>query len=85
MAQPPSFKNDIQILFSDIDVDHMSGIIDLTSYDEVKSNATGILGRLTSKDKTRVMPPPTNRGGDGPWPPEKIDLFRSWIDGGCQP
>jgi hypothetical protein len=84
MAQPPSFKDDISKLFIQIDIDHMSGIIDLTSYDDVKANATAILGRLTSQDPRRVMPPPKERGGEGPWTSDKIDVFRAWIAGGCQ-
>jgi hypothetical protein len=85
MANPPSFKDDIRPLFTTIDVEHMNGIIDLTSYDDVKAKAAVILGRLTSNDQRRVMPPPKNRSGDGPWTPEKIALFRSWMGGGCQP
>ena len=50
----------------------MSFAFDLGSYDEVRDNAELILGRL--------------RGGtmpcDGPWPPDRVDLFERWIQSG---
>jgi len=85
VATPTSFKADIRPLFTEMDLEHMNGIIDLTSYDDVKTHAQDILGRLTAKDQTRLMPPPMSRGGDGPWSPERILLFQSWVNDGCQP
>ena len=84
MNQLVSFAKDIRPLFTAVDIDHMSGFFDLSNYDDVKNNAQGILARLRAKG-TKVMPPPPERGGGGPWSPEKINLFASWIDGGFQP
>jgi hypothetical protein len=69
-----SFQTDILPLFRPIDVTSMSAWFDLTSYDDVKANAAGILTRL--KDTTNPMP------CDGQWPQARIDLFQSWIDAG---
>ena len=58
----------------------MQGIqpqLDLASYDSVKDNAVLIYQRLTDKD--RPMPPKTS---GGPWPQNKIDSFRSWVEAG---
>lgn len=84
MNQTVSFAKDIRPLFTKVDIDHMSGFFDLSSYDDVKTNAQDILSRLRGKGGP-VMPPPPNKGGDGPWSAEKINLFASWIDGGFQP
>jgi hypothetical protein len=84
MNETVSFAKDIRPLFTKIDIDHMSDFFDLSNYDDVKNNAQGILSRLRGKGGP-VMPPPPNKGGDGPWSAEKINLFASWIDGGFQP
>ena len=76
-----SFADDIAPLFTAIDHDHMSWFCDLFKYDDVKANATEILDRLKGIGGS-VMPPPPNRGGNGPWPPERIALFAAWIDAG---
>ena len=82
-ASGVSFAKDIRPLFSSIDVDHMSGFFDLTSYDDVKNNSADILQRLKGVGGA-VMPPPPPKG-DGPWSADKIALFKSWIDGGFLP
>lgn len=82
MSQSVSFAKDIRPLFTDVDIDHMKDYFDLSNYDDVKTNAQNILGRLRAKGP-RVMPPPPPRG-NGPWSPEKISLFAAWIDGGFQ-
>ncbi len=74
-----SFATDIRPLFTDIDIDHMSFYCDLSNYDDVKANATEILGRL--KSTGRKLMPPVSSGG--PWTPDKIQLFQTWIDDGC--
>jgi hypothetical protein len=81
---PVSFSKDILPLFTKIDIDHMKGIIDLASYDDVKANADVILRRLKGKGGPVMLPPPA-KSGDGPWPPERIALFRAWNDGGLNP
>jgi hypothetical protein len=81
---PLGFAADIRPLFTQLDHDHMLFELDLWNYDDVKSNANDIVRRLRGQGGP-VMPPPPERGGDGPWPKDKIDLFQSWIDGGCQP
>jgi hypothetical protein len=83
-APSVGFAADIRPLFTDIDIDHMSWFCDLSQYGDVKANANGILRRLRAQGGP-VMPPPPAKGGDGPWPAEKIALFQSWIDGGYQP
>jgi hypothetical protein len=46
---------------------------DLWSYDDVVANGEAIAERLTDGS----MP------CDGAWPPERIDLFRRWLDDGA--
>lgn len=78
------FAADIKPLFTQIDIDHMKWYCDLSKYGDVKTHAADILRRLKAQGGP-VMPPPPTKGGDGPWSAEKIALFQSWIDGGCQP
>jgi hypothetical protein len=79
-----SFNTDILPLFTQIDIAHMANHFDLSKYNDVKTNAQHILARLKAQGGA-VMPPPPAKGGDGPWPPEKIALFQTWIDDGCLP
>jgi hypothetical protein len=83
MNRPVSFKLHIRPLFrDDPDVSHMTGFgIDLSSFDDVKSNSAEILTRLKKRDR-QMMPPATD---DGPWPDEWIALFERWISEGHQP
>jgi hypothetical protein len=53
----------------------MSFAFDLTSYDDVRSNAEAIYGRLSAG----TMP------CDGAWPEDRVRLFREWIDEGAPP
>jgi hypothetical protein len=53
----------------------MEWAFDLWCYEDVKANAPQILERVESGD----MP------CDGTGPPEQIDRFRSWMDGGMAP
>jgi hypothetical protein len=78
---PVSFATNIRPLFTQTDIDHMSFFCNLSSYDDVKANATDILGRLNGTGG-RQMPPPSD---GGPWPAANIALFQKWIDEGCQP
>ncbi|MBI2815428.1 MAG: hypothetical protein HYX72_00665 [Acidobacteria bacterium] len=73
---PLSFATDIRPLFrDDPDVETMMSIgIDLSSYAHVKAKAKLILSRL--EDGTMPC--------DGPWPNERIALFKQWITEGMQ-
>jgi hypothetical protein len=78
---PTSFATDILPLFTPLDIKNMAWFCDLTKYDDVKANAPEIYDRLRGIGGA-VMPPPPNKGGDGPWSAENIALFGSWIDAG---
>jgi hypothetical protein len=67
------YERDIRPLFREEDVSSMSMAFDLASYSEVRTNADKILARLSD----RSMP------CDGPWPEERVELFRRWVDAGC--
>jgi hypothetical protein len=71
----PGFARDIRPLFRDIDIDHMSFFCDLSKYEDVRDNAQEILNRLSGVSGRR-MPP------GSPWSPEKIALFKKWMDDG---
>ena len=58
---PVSFASDICPLFTPTDIDHMSFFCDLSSHDDVKANATEILGRLNGTDG-KQMPPAADGG-----------------------
>ena len=71
-AEPSSFERDIRPLFRSKDMESMSSAFDLSSYDDVRSNADRIYQRLADGS----MP------CDGAWPPEQVERFRGWIDAG---
>jgi hypothetical protein len=76
MSQNPvGYEKDIKPLFTPTDKDHMEFMLDLWSYDDVKNSADEILDSLSNGR----MPP------GNPWPVDKIDLFKQWIQGGHQP
>ena len=62
MEKPTSFANDILPLFTPLDIKSMAWFCDLTSYDDVKTNAPEILNRLNGIGGA-VMPPPPSKGG----------------------
>jgi hypothetical protein len=70
-----SFEHDIRPFFREKDARAMSFAFDLTSYDDVRSNAEAIYGRLSAG----TMP------CDEAWPEDRVRLFREWIDEGAQP
>jgi hypothetical protein len=74
---PISFAIDIRPLFRDSpDIDTMAGFgLDLSSYDDVKAKASEIYTRVVDGS----MP------CDEPWPPERLTLFKQWIDEGLAP
>jgi hypothetical protein len=70
-----SFERDIRPLFRPTDVETMSFAFDLSSYDDVRDNAETIYERLADGS----MP------CDQEWPPQDVERFRRWIDGGLRP
>ena len=75
MDQDVAFARDIRPLFSDRDVSAMSSRFDLSSYEDVCANAERIYERLAEG----TMP------CYGAWPPDDVQRFREWIDGGLVP
>ena len=75
MDQDVTFAGDIRPLFRDGDVRSMSSSFDLSSYDDVRANAEAIYTRLADG----TMP------CYGAWPPDDVQRFRDWIDGGFAP
>ena len=73
--QAPSFERDIAPLFREQDRRSMAFAFDLGSYDDVREYAADIARRTADGD----MP------CDAPWPPDRVQLFRAWIDGGFAP
>jgi hypothetical protein len=71
----PSFATDIRPLFRDKDVEEMRFAFDLSSYDDVRANATGIYTRLSDGS----MP------CDDAWDGDKITLFLQWMNEGYAP
>jgi hypothetical protein len=72
-SSTPNFADDIKTLFRESDRQAMLASFDLWSYEDVTSNATRILGAVSGGS----MP------CDEPWPSEKVDLLKRWIDGGA--
>jgi len=75
VSEAPSFERDIRPLFRQQDVDAMDSVFDLSSYGDVRANAENIYDRV----EEGTMP------CDGAWPPDRVQLFRSWIDSGMPP
>jgi truncated hemoglobin YjbI len=70
--QPVTFSQHVKPLFRLVDHKSMAFAFDLWNYDDVRTHAQGILERLDQG----TMP------CDGAWPPEKIAVFRRWVDAG---
>jgi hypothetical protein len=82
-ATPVTFAGDIAKLFTPLDIQKMKWKFDLSKYADVKANAANIQNRIQGIGGD-VMPPPPPRG-DGPWSQARIDLFKAWVQQGCQP
>jgi hypothetical protein len=67
------YERDIRPLFREKDISSMSAAFNLASYTDVRANSDRILAKLSAG----LMP------CDGAWPPERVELFRSWVDAGC--
>jgi hypothetical protein len=70
--EPLSFERHVKPLFREQDRGSMRFAFDLWSHDDVVQHADAILGRL----QAGTMP------CDGAWSPERVDLFRRWIESG---
>ena len=67
------YQPDIRPLFREKDVSSMSKAFDLASYEDVRAHSDAILAKVAEGS----MP------CDGPWPQDRVELFRSWVDAGC--
>jgi CDGSH-type Zn-finger protein/truncated hemoglobin YjbI len=70
--EPLSFARHIKPLFRRMDRESMSFVFDLWSHSDVSAHAPQILRRLDNG----TMP------CDGPWPKEKVEIFRRWTGSG---
>jgi hypothetical protein len=71
-----SFITDIRSLFRDGDIHCMgsSGVkLDDPTWMCIQANARMVYSQIS----TGAMPP------DGPWPPDRVSLFKRWMDAGC--
>ena len=74
-GEPVSFDAHIKPLFRDQDRQSMSFAFDLSSADDVRTHAAGILQRL--QDGTMPC--------DGAWPADQIAVFERWTVTGMEP
>jgi CDGSH-type Zn-finger protein/truncated hemoglobin YjbI len=70
--EPVGFEAHIKPLFRERDRKSMQFAFDLWSFDDVSSHADAILQRLDDG----TMP------CDGAWPPERVAVFRRWVEAG---
>lgn len=70
--EPVGFARHIKALFRRTDRQSMSFAFDLWSHDDVSRHADAIVERL----EAGTMP------CDGPWPRERVDVFKRWIAAG---
>lgn len=75
-----SFAADIKPLFTATDHEHMSFMLDLWDYNDVKSNAADIYDSVSAGRM-----PIDGEGKPKPWPKDQVTTFKQWIDQGCQP
>jgi hypothetical protein len=76
-----SFKTDILPLFTSVDIAHMSSLgalLDDYAFMSQPANASGVYQQVSSGK----MPPGSS--GEQPWSPDKVRLFKAWMDGGYQ-
>lgn len=73
-----TYAHDIRPLFRDGDITCMTKrgvMLGDVNWMCVPANANKVYGALSSG----FMPP------DGTWPPNRLNLFKAWIDGGLKP
>jgi len=63
------YAADVKLLFREKDRTAMLRHFDLWSFDDVSKNGAAILARIDDG----TMP------CDGPWPADRIDVFRRWL------
>jgi hypothetical protein len=68
-SDPIGYAADVKPLFREKDRAAMLSHFDLWSLDDVREHAPTILARLDEGE----MP------CDGPWPADRVDLFRRWL------
>ena len=76
-----SFNTDILPLFTRMDIEHMSNAgvsLDEYAYMSEPVNARSVYDAVS----TGIMPP--GDSGEPPWSPDQVQLFKAWMDGGCQ-
>jgi len=71
-SDPVGYAADIKPLFRELDRSSMLSHFDLWSYEDVSDNAGAILERLEEE----TMP------CDGPWPEDRVEVFRRWLEQG---
>jgi hypothetical protein len=74
-----TFSNDIMPVFNQFK-GQMMWRFDLTNYEHVKANARIIYDRIADPNLGPMPPAPFD-----PLSPEQIQLFRQWMDEGCEP
>ena len=77
-----SFQTDILPLFTSMDIEHMSRddvLLDDYSYMSRPENATKVHTMVADG----TMPPSSS--GEQPWPEDKVELFKQWMDEGYAP
>jgi hypothetical protein len=81
MASPGSlsFASDIRPLFTDMDVAHMSRVMDLSNRDSVFAHADAIYDAVLSGH----MPPPSS--GEARWTAAACATFKAWKNQGGPP
>jgi hypothetical protein len=70
--EPMHFDDDVKPLFREGDRTAMRFAFDLWSAEDVATHADDILGRL----EAGTMP------CDGAWPPDRVAVFRRWVEAG---
>jgi hypothetical protein len=74
-----SFEREIRPMFTQMDIDHMSKVMDLSNRDDVYANADAIYTIVSSGG----MPPPSS--GEPQWSSEMCTTFKQWKEEGGQP
>jgi len=77
-----SFAHDIRPLFTEMDIAHMKDggvLLDDLEYMRDAAHAQKVLDAVSAG----AMPPQSS--GEPAWAPDRVQLFRDWIAGGCQP
>ena len=75
MDEQVTFAQDVRPLFNERDVSAMGSAFDLSSYDDVRANADAIYEQVAAGSMPCY----------GAWPPDQVERFRAWMDGGFAP